>query len=284
MRIARSFALLVLAAALPARAADLERVLNARWQGAWVVLTTPVWSDCDERYTNDEVVAGRATGDGVRFDPGELAQVHKLGVKRTRLEVLVDLDEGFLLPRRDGPYTLYDDAHCRVELLIDVPREVVRTGDAKAAEAVLAPLVERYDREGDARASATWNRRRKQPLPPGYERTLAEYQTWKAAQVNGAIQERLDHALDDAARVSESLRDDPAYLDGFAAGAQQARGGYFGDCDWLLSSSFFAFKHSPGRGEREWKQGYDDGQLLVFSVEVARRLRGCFVPPPPAGR
>ena len=31
-----------------------------------------------------------------------------------------------------------------------------------------------------------------------------------------------------------------------------------------------------------YEEGWDDGQLLAFSLELARRLRECFVPPPPA--
>lgn len=272
-----------------AAADDLEDRLSYRWNGAWVVLTTGVRSDCGPNYTNNRVEGGRLAGNGtVAFGAGELAQVHKVDVRRSRVDLLLDLEERFLLPHRDGPFTLYDDSHCRVELLFDVPRSMVRNDDAEGIEARFAQVLERHDRLEEARESARWNRRRREPFPADYEETLARYQVWKAEQVNGAVQARLDRAIEDAAAVGRSIRSDPAYLDGFAVGAEDARDAYIDSgCEWLVDASFYSFKRSPPGGRdrpRAWRDGYEDGQLLIFSLELARRLPACFVPvPPPPG-
>ena len=136
-----------------------------------------------------------------------------------------------------------------------------------------------------AQAAAGWNRRRREPYPEDYERTLAEHAAWKAEQVNAAVQEKIERATEEGTRVADRIDDDPEYLQGFAAGVERARDKYLSDdCESLLDGSFNSFSGSPPGGkDRDWERGYEDGQRLVYSLELLRRLPRCFVPvPPPA--
>ena len=273
--------LLILAAAAPARA-DLENDLATRWRGAWALTRTEVWSDCTQNFTNNAVRGRLVTGKGDhRFAPGEVVQVEKLGLQRARIDLLVTVDEPLRLSWQDGPFTLYDEARCRVELRIEVPREVVKRGALDDLDRAVAEILARADSPEAARG-AGWNRRRGEPLPPGYEATFARYQVWKAAQANVAVGAKADEAIEEAARIADRVRRDPEYLAGFGEGAEKAQGAYFGDCGWLLSSTVYAFcSGAPGGHGHEWREGWDDGQRLIYYVELARRLRGCYVPPPP---
>ena len=61
-----------------------------------------------------------------------------------------------------------------------------------------------------------------------------------------------------------------------------ACGGTYSDCSSLLSASYTAYhKNAPKDQPRRWRDGWDDGQELVFNVLIANRLQGCFVPVPP---
>jgi hypothetical protein len=275
--------LLLLAA--PASAADLEAALAGRWRGAWVVLGSEAYSHCDAGYSNNQVAGRRVSGKGaVRLDPGELGKVYKVTTARSRVDVLIDLEESLLLPFRDGPFELLNEVHCKVELQFEVPREVVRGGDVAAAEAALAQVLERFDDRAGAQRSPHWNRRQRAPYPDDYEETLAEYRVWKAQQTNAAVAARIDRAVDDAAEAAERMRaGDAAYVAGFAAGVEEMDHAYYGDCPSLLSAAFWSAKKSPPgdrKNDRAFCDGFDDGQLLAWSLELARRLRACYVPTP----
>jgi hypothetical protein len=249
-----------------------------------VVATAEVYSHCDGSYSNNQVSGRRVSGKGPqRLAPGELGKVHKVTAGRSRVDVLVDLDESLLVPFRDGPFELWNEVHCRVELQFEVPREVVKAGDVEAAEATLAQVLERFEDRQGAERSAAWNRRRRQPYPEDYEETLAEYRAWKAEQTNAAVAARIDRAVDEAAEAARRMRAaDAAYVAGFAAGVEELERVSYGDCPSLLSAGFWAVKRSPPRERRDDRafcDGFDDGQLLAWSLELARRLRGCFVPP-----
>jgi hypothetical protein len=97
------------------------------------------------------------------------------------------------------------------------------------------------------------------------------------------VQTRLERAGADAVRFADHIRDAPEYLQGFAAGVRRARDAYLGDdCGSLLASTLAGFTASPPGGhERDWQQGYADGQGLVYSLELLQRLPRCFVPVPP---
>lgn len=264
-------------------AANLESELDDRWRGAWVVTGVAGYSGCNGGYTDNEVRGGLVSGKGShRFEPGELAVVHRVRIKRKQVEVLVDLAEPLLAPRRDGPFTLYDELLCKLEFELPLPAGP----DAErldALDALVLGILERHAGPDSARDSESWNRRRRQPYPPDYERTLAEHEIWRLTQINLAVEAKIDEGLEAAARIVDRLNDDPEYLAGFARGVDEARDGYFGDdCDRLLGLSRYGFVGSPPRDRKgDWRRGFEEGQALVFYVELGRRLRRCFVPVPP---
>ncbi len=170
-------ALLLTAALLfevPSIHAD-ERDISNRWLGAWATTNIDVQSGCGDRYTNNDVVGQRSTSNGeFSFDSGELFQVSKVKVERKRIEVLLDLDEPLLAPRLEGPFELFDELDCKVELRIQLPNDIDRKDDAQI-ETLLTELFARYESAHAARASSTWNGREHDPYPEDYEATLAEY-------------------------------------------------------------------------------------------------------------
>jgi hypothetical protein len=259
-----------------AGAANLEDDLNAHWRGGWTVVNVAVASSCDGFYNDNDVVGTRADSKARRrFEAGELARVERIGAKRGRIDVFLDLVEGVLEERRDGPFTLYEPTTCRIQLRVPIPERP----DSAAVEARLAELLELHRGEREAEASPSWNGRRQEPFPEGYEQTLAAYETWKAAQTNTAVQARMDSAIDEAARINDRLRSEPEYLEGFAAGVEKVRDGHLGDCPSLLSRSFSPDSGSGGKSS-DWKRGYEDGQRLAWNLELLRKLKSCFVPVP----
>jgi hypothetical protein len=268
---------LFLGLTLPAgvRAAGLEESLNAHWRGGWVVVRPSLVSSCDGYY-NDNFLAGDRVESSARrrFDPGELARVERIAVKRGRVDVFLDLAEDVLEERHDGPFTLYDPKECRVQLQVPVPARV----EGDAVEARLAELLDLRSSRREAEASPAWNRRRREPFPENYEQTLAAYGSWKAAQVNAAVMARLDSAIEEAARINDRLRSEPEYLEGFAKGVERGRDRVQGDCPSLSRANFSP--DSGGGKSSDWRRGYEDGQRLAWNVELMRRLKDCFVPVP----
>jgi hypothetical protein len=269
-----------IAAALPfaLRAADLEADLNSRYRGGWVIVKAPVFSSCDAFYNDNDASGTRVTSNARRrFAAGELAHVERVGVKRGRVDVFLDLAEQVLAERQDGPFTLYDPLTCKIQLKVSLPGRP----DLAGATAALDALVELHEDAREAEASPAWNGRRREPYPPGYEKTLAAYQSWKAAQVNVAVQARLSRAIEEASSASARIRSDSDYLEGFAAGVEKGRGRYLGDCPSLIDA-YYSPDTRSGKGSG-WSRGYEDGQRLAYNVELARRLQGCFVPVPAPG-
>lgn len=275
-----AFVLLLLTAITHGAHAD-EAGLRDRWHGAWVVTGVDVSTDCGSNYTNNEVRGRLVSGNGgYRFEAGELASVYKVDLKRRRVDVLIDLAEPFLAPRQDGPFTLYDETGCKVELQIRLP-DGVDSKDTASLDAVVLGLLERHETLASAEASSRWNQRVMAEYPPDYDRTLAEYQVWKVGQINGAVQARIDDSLDRAGRVIDRVDgDDQEYAAGFGAGVEDASHDYLtSDCERLLDVSESSFVDSPPSGESsKFKQGYRAGQRLVFYVELARQLPRCFLP------
>ena len=252
-----------------------ERELNAQWRGAWVLTRLPTQSDCGGRYTNNQVRGDLISSDGrVAFARGELGRVAKVNLNRRRIEVLVDFAEPILLEVADGPFVLYDEALCKVELRI--PR--AGGDDAQLVDSI-AQTLERYTTPDLAREARLWNRRAREAYPEDYDETLAEYEVWKAQQVNAEVQTRRDESIEQAARLIRRVDPDPEYLAGFAEGVSEAREEYFGnDCAGLLSKSVYGFVEDAPRDRRSaWGKGYEDGQALYFHLEIAERLRGCYV-------
>ncbi|MES1243237.1 MAG: hypothetical protein ABUT39_16620 [Acidobacteriota bacterium] len=271
---------LLLGSALPVgvRAAGMEDGLNAHWRGGWVVIRPSLASSCDEYYNDNFMAGDRAESSARRrFDPGEVARVERIGVKRGRVDIFLDLAEGVLEERHDGPFTLYDPKECKVQLQVPVPARA----EATAVEARLGELFDLHDSRQEAEASPGWNRRRREPFPKNYEQTLAAYESWKAAQVNAAVMARLDSAIEDAARLNDRIRSEPEYLEGFAKGVDRGQDRVQGDCPSLARASFSPDSGDHGKSS-DWRRGYEDGQRLAWNLELMRRLKECFMPAPPS--
>lgn len=267
--------LLLAAGSAAAWGAGLEEQLNARWRGGYAVVKVPIASSCDGFYNDNDVAGSRVDSSARRrFKAGELARVERIGTRRGRVDVFLDIAEGVLDEIHDGPFTLYDPKSCKIQLKVPVPDRV----DTAQVEARLGELLELHASAREAEDSRAWNGRRREPFPEGYEETLAAYQTWKAAQTNAAVQRRMDDAIEEASRIHDRMRSEPEYLEGFAAGMEKVRDPYFGDCGSRIGSHFSP--DSRGGKGSDWKRGYEDGQRLGWNLELLRRLKECFVPVP----
>lgn len=277
----RSLALTAFVLALtsvPPVRADAEGDLRARWAGATVLTKLPVFSECTDHFTDNTVPAnGVPRGDGLRFGAGEIATVDKIDVTWTRIDVSIGFLEPYRVTWKDGPYTLYDQRRCRVQLKLELPRDVRK--DAGKAGAAIAALLEVHPNAAEARRAAAFNGRRVEAYPPNWERTRAEYEVWHAARVNSAIQERIDTLLREAQDVVDRGRDDEAYQRCFGKGARGRSYQSFSSCESLLTTYYVS------SGSCENQRGYDDGGRLAWTVGMVRALTACLVPAaPPPGR
>ena len=117
---------LLLSVAVPATAGDFQRTLQGDWLGAWVVVRGESYSDCNGGYTRNRINGTLVKGSAAwRFAPGELAKLDKVDLKRSRLDLSLTFDEPFLVSYQDGPFTLYREARCRVELEVEIDRKSV---------------------------------------------------------------------------------------------------------------------------------------------------------------
>jgi hypothetical protein len=260
-----------------AASADVEDSLRARLRGRWALVRSPIASECTGHYTDNVVSGRRASGPGpVMLPAGELVSIDNVDVGPL---AGLSVNLGLLVPYRvsivDGPYTLYEQRPCRVQLKFDVPREV-RKDAARAEEAILGVL-EAHDSESAARRSEAWNRREPEALPEDSEEVWAEYRVWKAAQVNLAVRRKLDEVLAETQATLRSMREEPDYLESFALGVASRRYESPGDCDALLQASFYV-SGSGGASQRGW----EDGQRVAWAAAVARGLGGCFLDVVPA--
>ena len=268
--------------AASARGGELSDALEARWLGAWVVLRAEVGSGCNDLFTNIRVVDGRPAHSASHTLPaGELGKVVKLKVKRARIDVFVELSERLRTSRFEGPFELFEQVTCRVELQMVVPRAVIRSQDPAAAGAILVRLLERHDSREAATASPAWNRRRVEALPDDYRQTLDEYHRWKESQLVAAMHQRLEELLDEAHEIVERTKRSAAFAEGLAEGLRRHRSTRLGStCDDLVGAeSYPSSADAPegyGDGERrDWENGYRDGQRLAFAIELAKRLELC---------
>ncbi len=290
-RLAAPLLAAALAATAPvaAAAADIEAALRSRWLGAWVVTEVETYSGCDGGYSNNDVNGARVLSKaGLGFAAGELARVDKLNLKSSRVDVYLALAEPLHVPRQEGPFTLFDERTCKVQLLIEVPGKEIRAGNLAAVEAAIAQAVTAFPSRDAALASERWNRRKREALPDDYDETLARYEVWRAEQVNARLAETRERAIDEADRLVDRLDDDPRYLEGFAAGVRELRYWPPPSCESLAGAPpLFAERDAPRehRGDapehKAWRRGFRDGQALAFNVALARAVRACFLVPPP---
>ncbi len=273
-----------LAAAGPA-CADFEDDVERAWAGAWVVARVEVASDCSGFYTNNEVRGRLSSSKGSRrFAEGELARVDKVNVKSDRVDLYLSVAEPVLVPRTDGPFTLYDERSCRVQFMVDVPRDAIKGRRLDDVGARLLEVVERHESESAARRSRAWNERERDPYPRDYEETVARHAAWKAEEVNRALATTRLAALDAANQALERVTDDPPYLAGFSAGVEAQRRRSLPSCSSFAGARFESDEQGPpsdrrgdGPAERAFRRGFRDGQLLVWGTRVARAVEGCFV-------
>ena len=258
-----------------------ESEVNALWRGAWVVMGVNSYSACGSNYTDNEVRGSLVSSKGHhRFEPGELAVVYKINLERRKIEVLLDIAEPLLEPRREGPFTLFDEIGCKVEMEIPVP--AAKSTPTAELDRQITAVMERHADIDSARGSPAWNGRLRDPYPDDYEETLARYEAWRVQQYNDQVAAKIEVSLEEAARLLDRMRTDAETMEGFAAGVEEARDHYWSnDCDRLLAVSESSFvRRSPRDKSTVWRKGYEDGQRLVLFVEVGARLQGCFLPPP----
>lgn len=301
-------ALAAAAALVPALAGDTQDAVASHWRGAWVVTTAETHADCAGLHTGNRVSGRLVSSKGRwRFKPGELAKVGSVDLKRDRVDLKITLAEPLLVPHQDGPFTLYDEARCQMELQVEVPRDLVKGKDVAALDDVLRVVVERYATEDEARASRRFNGRERDPYPEDYEQTLAAHAAWQARQANAAVQARLDALVDETSRIPERIGDDPDYMAGFVRGVEAGRAARPDSCPALMSIGTAPVRvatgyngsgavpagrggheghgdHAGPGGETEaqarFNRGYVDGVRLTQGLDAIRRLPGCFVPVP----
>jgi len=277
MRRRALLAVWLLVGAEPLVAGALEKSLQARWNDAWVVLKVGVRSDCETSYTNNTVAGRRTVGLGAYpLDAGELGRVRKVDLKRSRLDLLVDLQEPYLASRTEGPFVLFDQAHCRVELMVDVPRELVRGKKLEDLDATLRRVATPFGTRAEARGSGAWNGRRVELPPEGYEETLVQYEEWKREKV----EERIREVLRRAVRLTDRAGSNEMYAEGMGQGLQSFSRSFSSDCGSVLDASYYPGGGSPpaeydSSDKKRWRDGYKDGLRLAFYVELAWRLAEC---------
>lgn len=277
--------LLVFLVASPSFAGPIERALESRWRGAWVIVTLELRSNCNASHTNNRINGRLAHSRGrLVFPEGELAQVSGLDVKRSRVDVLIALFEPRLVPHQEGPFTLYDKLECRVELEVEVPRDQVREKDITAIDEALLEVMDRHESFAAAQDSDLWNGRRCEDFPEDYDQTLHAHAIWKVEQFNERVRTRLLLAGEVLARISESISSNGDYLVGLASGVEEARQARPAtECSALLRESLDhprakapAAISSLPRAKQDWEHGYADGYLLVRALQLQTRLPGCF--------
>jgi hypothetical protein len=289
---------LILAAACgAARAGELQNDIDARWRGAWVVTGVETSSDCMGFYNDNDVNGRLVSGRGRRqFKAGELARVDSIDLKHSRLDLRLTLVEPVLMSHQDGPFTLYDEARCRIDFQVELPREVVKHGDLRSVESIVMPVLQRHAAEDQARASASYNGREREPLPPDYDRTLQRHAAWQAKQVNDSVQASIFKLVDETSRIPDRINDDPDYMSGFVKGVEAGRAARVSQCAELIAVGNAppqpphdrpapAAYNAPGdrmAAERQARatRGYQDGMRLTLGVDAVRRLPACFVQVP----
>jgi hypothetical protein len=255
----------------PAALADVEGELRAELVGRFALTRDALLSECTQSFTNVEIVGGRPSGGkGVRFEAGELVRIENVKVGAlTGLDVYLSLSVPYLLSFPDGPFTLYEERGCRVQLEFDVERDVRR--DRTRALAAIAAAVELFESEEAARR-AGWNGREREAFPADWEETRRAHAVWKVEERKRAVREKTDEVLAVAAHTLSSMSSGEGYLASFGAGAR-ARGDSWSSCEEMLSSSFYV----SGSGEDD--SGWAAGQRVAWATRLARELQKCYLVP-----
>lgn len=263
-------------------ASELGERLDRELKGGWAVLDVEAYSGCGDTYSDNQVnAAGVASKAPHGFAAGELVRVDDVKVKKQRVDLLLTLAAPLRVSRMDGPFELYDLRQCRVQLMIFVPREVVKNRDFDTLLSAVKSHVTLFRSRTEAELSDDWNGREAEPFPDDYEETLYQHAIWKAEETNTAVHRGIEDALTEAAEVIEDLDDDTDYLAGFGEGAESMSSFSVTSCGSLLNVSFASYKKTaPADRPKSFKDGWKDGQKLSFHVLLADRLRSCLVPMP----
>ena len=258
----------------PIAHAGLQDDLNARWRGE-------VYSNCNGIATNNRVFSDLISGEGqMRFAPGEMARVTKIDAKRRRVDVFLDLDEPVLIEYSDGPFRLYREASCEVELLLDFGDEKTSDLGVNGVEAQFAQWFERYTNQADAEQSSNWNERERDEYPIDYEQTLADYRVWKIEQHNLNIEQRIAESDAQTVRLLGQISRDDEFGGGLSHGiAAMVENIESTSCDRLVASSPGTYDESHDAPSESWADGYRTGQMLAYYIELGRMLSGCFIDP-----
>jgi len=263
-------------------AANLDDKLDKQLRGSWATLRVEVYSSCSGTYSDNRIgEAGVASKAHRRFAPGELVKIDKIKVKRARVDLLTSLATPVLVARQDGPFELFDEHECKAQLIFELPREVIKSGDADTVLTAIHSALTVFPSQSATMDSTGWNGRERQPYPQDYEQTLARYEQWKAEQINVAVTAGIDRSITKAAEAADDIESDTDYLDGFAAGAEKMQEIRLSDCAQLIDASFNSWRKGPPSDKNSaWKRGFEDGQSLVFHLRRASELKGCYVPVP----
>jgi len=202
-------------------------------------------------------------------------RIDKVDVTFSRIDVNVGFSEPYRVTWSDGPYTLYDQRYCKVSLNLTLPGEV-RRDTARAAEAIEG-LLQPFRSQEEARRAKSWNGRKVEPYPKDWERTKAEHASWKASQVNGAVQAKIDQAIEEANRAVDRVSDSSDALASFAAGLRARRYDSSSSCEAMLNDSFYP--SGSGRDVKD-SRAYAEGQRAGHYLSLARELKRCFLPVP----
>ena len=265
-----------------APASSLENALEYRLRGAWAIAKVEMRADCGGIYNNNEVRAGGVSAKASKyFEVGELVHIEKINLKSSRLDLFLKLSEPILVSRMDGPFELFDERSCKVQLILPLSRSLIRAGNPAPILIVVEDALEVFPSRQAAVHSPSWNHRVRADYPPDYDETLYQHAVWKAEQTNVAISDRITMASREALRVMDRISTRPAYLAGFADGVASMRRWSEDDCGDLLSARFESVSKRGDQNGRDSKDGFRDGQELSFNLLLIDRLQGCYVPPPP---
>ena len=260
--------------------ADLQDDLNARWRGAWVIVEGELYSNCNGGTTDNRVSGDLISGRGRHaFEPGELAQITRVDARRRRVDVFLNIYENLLVEYSDGPFTLYNEVSCPVELELDFGS--ARTSDIGLAgvEVQFDQWFERHARLEDAQSSINWNGRVREDYPSDYDLTLAEYEAWKVDQHNVLVADKIDYSIEQTGYLLAQVSSNSEFGSGLGYGIAAMREDMAEDCGRLVASSSDTFARAYKADNPDWGNGYKTGQQLAYHIELSRRLPNCFIEP-----
>ncbi|MBI2568715.1 MAG: hypothetical protein HYV63_16970 [Candidatus Schekmanbacteria bacterium] len=269
---------LLLPALSLAWADDLEDTLEDTWNGAAVVVRVDLRSDCGGTFTDNDIKHGRVSSSGEhRFVAGEIGRVSDTALHRRSFDLEIELEEPLLAPYTEGPFTLYRELRCKVELQIELPDEVRESERMEAVEAFLAPSVTRHRGHSEAAADRGANGRRRIPYPEDYADTVAHLAEWKVDNLRRQAARTLGEAGRVVRAVTERVRSDPELLRGLAEGLHAGRYSSDPSCETLIATSVGI--STSFSSESPFAEGKRYGQALMSAAEVLGRLPECHFDP-----